>query len=45
MEDQKLEGADLRAIIRGAIEEFVRAEQTKAEPAYKVELLEERKRR
>ncbi len=45
MEEQKLEGADLRSIIRGAIEEFVRAEQTKAEPAYKTELLEERKRR
>ena len=45
MEDQKLDGADLRSIIRGAIEEFVRAEQAKAEPAYKTELLEERKRR
>jgi hypothetical protein len=45
MEDQKLEGVDLRSIIRGAIEEFVRAEQVKAEPAYKAELLEERKRR
>jgi hypothetical protein len=45
MEDQKLEGADLRSVIRGAIEEFVRAEQSKAEPAYKTELLEERKRR
>ncbi len=33
------------AIIRGAIEEFARAEQVKAEPAYKAELLEERKRR
>jgi len=45
MEDQKVEGVDLRSIIRGAIEDFVRAEQTKAEPAYKAELLEERKRR
>jgi hypothetical protein len=45
MEDQKLDGADLRSVIRGAIEEFVRAEQNKAEPAYKTELLEERKRR
>ncbi len=34
------EQADVRAIIRGAIEEFL-----KAEPAYKAELLDERKRR
>lgn len=45
MEDQKLDGVDLRSVIRGAIEEFVRAEHAKAEPAYKTELLEERKRR
>jgi len=38
-------GMDMSAIIRTAVEEFVRAEQKKAEPAYKVELLEERKRR
>ncbi len=36
---------ELRDIIRGAIEEFVRTEQTHSEPAYKTELLEERKRR
>ena len=36
---------ELRSVIRGVIEEFVRAEQVKAEPAYKAELLEERKRR
>ncbi|MGA3023963.1 MAG: hypothetical protein ABSF98_04260 [Bryobacteraceae bacterium] len=36
---------DLRGIIRGAIEEFIRAEQTRTEPAYKTELIEERKRR
>jgi hypothetical protein len=36
---------DLRGIIRGAIEEFMRAEQTRTEPAYKAELVEERKRR
>jgi hypothetical protein len=36
---------DLRGIIRGAIEEFIRAEQTRTEPAYKTELMEERKRR
>jgi hypothetical protein len=36
---------DVRAIIRGAIEEFLKAEQVKAEPAYKAELLDERRRR
>ena len=45
MEDKAVESFDLRSVIRGAIEEFVRAEQVKAEPAYKAELLEERKRR
>jgi len=45
MEEQKNDGVDMRAIIRGAVEEFVRAEQVKAEPAYKTELIEERKRR
>lgn len=37
--------ADVRAIIRDAIEEFVKLERAKAEPAYKVELTEERRRR
>lgn len=32
-------------MMRGVIEEFLQAEQVKAEPAYKAELLEERKRR
>jgi len=36
---------NLRDIIRGAIEEFVRSEQTRSEPAYKTELMDERKRR
>jgi hypothetical protein len=45
MEEAKKEGADLRPIIQGVIEEFVRAQQVKAEPAYKAELLDERKRR
>lgn len=36
---------DVRAIIRDAIEEFVKLERTKSEPAYKTELTEERKRR
>jgi hypothetical protein len=37
--------SDIRDIVRGAIEEFVRMEQAKSEPAYKQELIEERKRR
>ena len=45
MEQQNKESLDIRSIIRGAVEEFVRTEQVKAEPAYKAELLEERKRR
>jgi hypothetical protein len=45
MEEPKTEGAELRSLIRGVIEEFVEAEQVKAEPAYKAELLDERKRR
>jgi hypothetical protein len=36
---------DIRALVRGAIQEFISLEQAKAEPAYKVELVEERKRR
>ncbi len=36
---------DIRSIVRDAIQEFVRTEQSKAEPAYKAELVEERKRR
>jgi hypothetical protein len=36
---------DLRSVVREAIEEFARREADKAEPAYKNELLEERKRR
>ena len=38
-------GLDIRGVVRQAIEEFVRAEKEKAEPAYKAELREERKRR
>ncbi len=36
---------DVKHVVRQAIEEFVRAEQQKAEPAYKAELDDERKRR
>jgi hypothetical protein len=45
MDEPKGQGAELRSLIRGVIEEFVHAEQVKAEPAYKAELLDERKRR
>jgi hypothetical protein len=37
--------ADIRTIIREALEEYTRREASKAEPAYKNELMEERKRR
>ena len=36
---------DVRHVVRHVIEEFMRAEQSKAEPAYKAELVEERRRR
>jgi len=45
MEEKKTELQDVRSLIRDAIEEFVRGEQSKAEPAYRAELMEERKRR
>jgi hypothetical protein len=45
MEEEKADGTELRSLIRGVIDEFVHAEQAKAEPAYKAELLDERKRR
>jgi len=45
MDEVKTDQTDLRPIIQGVIEEFVRAQQAKAEPAYKAELLDERKRR
>ncbi len=38
-------GAEIRGIIRDAIDEYTRREASKAEPAYKNELVEERKRR
>lgn len=44
--DQGVDGGlDVRAVVRQAIEEFIQGEQRKAEPAYKAELHEERKRR
>jgi hypothetical protein len=45
MDGDKTIGAELRSLIRGVIEEFVHAQQVKAEPGYKTELLDERKRR
>jgi len=40
-----MDGMDIQAIVRQAVEEFAKNEQSKSEPAYKAELLEERKRR
>src|SRR6202048_4785654 len=45
MEEKKHETTALRSIIRGLSEGFGQAERAKAEPAYKAELLDERKRR
>ncbi len=44
-ENQSLAGQDVKEIVRQAIQEFVQSEQRKAEPAYKAELQDERKRR
>ena len=38
-------GPDVRTLVRSAIEEFLRAQHEKSEPAYKNELAEERRRR
>lgn len=43
--EKEAAAVDIRDVVRQAIDEFVRAEQRKAEPAYKTELQEERKRR
>ena len=45
IEQQPETNADVRTIVRQAIEEFVRVETQKAEPAYKAELDDERRRR
>ena len=48
MADQGKDGRpvnDIRDIVREAVEEFVQTEHRKAEPAYKAELQEERRRR
>lgn len=39
------ETGDIRSLMHSVIQEFVKAEQSRAEPAYKAELLEERRRR
>jgi len=44
-ENQPVSGQDVKEIVRQAIHEFVQSEQQKAEPAYKAELQDERKRR
>ncbi len=43
--DNNVQPTDVRDVIRQAITDFVATEQSKAEPAYKAELAEERKRR
>ena len=45
MDEKTKEQTELRSMMRGVIEEFVQVERAKAEPAYKAELLDERKRR
>jgi hypothetical protein len=40
-----MEGNDIQGIVRQAVQEFVTSEHARSEPAYKVELEEERKRR
>ena len=40
-----MEGIDIQAIVRQAVQEFTNSEKARSEPAYKTELLEERKRR
>ncbi len=45
METEQTETPDVREVVRQAVQEFISAEHRKAEPAYKTELQEERKRR
>src|SRR4028119_2359635 len=44
-ESQADDKIDIRAVVRNALDEYVRMEQSKTEPAYRLELVEERKRR
>ena len=43
--NQETQQINVRAIIQDAISEFMKAEQSRTEPAYKAELVDERKRR
>lgn len=45
MDEKGNDAADMRGVIRDTIAEFVKAEHARSEPAYKTELLDERKRR
>jgi len=51
MEEERTRGdggdshGELRSVIRSVIDEFMRAEQVKTEPAHQAELIEERRRR
>lgn len=45
LEREPATGVDVREVVRQTIDEFMRNERRKAEPAYKAELQEERKRR
>jgi len=40
-----MEGMDIQSIVRQAVEEYTSTEHAKSEPAYKAELVEERRRR
>lgn len=40
-----MEGFDVQAVVRQAIEEYVNQDRAKSEPAHKAELMEERRRR
>ena len=45
MSDSAAQSTDYRSVVREAIEEFLQVQQTRKEPAYQAELVEERKRR
>lgn len=40
-----MEGIDIQSVVRQVVQEFATSEQAKTEPAYKAELVEERRRR
>src|SRR5215472_866069 len=42
---EEYDGNNIKQIVQAVVQEFVRAEQNKAEPGYKAELLDERRRR